>query len=206
MLARSRVEPRALPVIAVPYGRVMTSDPLIFESTWPASTIDGIPSIVHGVLDLTCDPDGSVFMSLSVGPVGAAPEDCEYTEFVFSPNQAETLAALLASRPDGVMSGRCTSVERVSGSDATGSSGPGSRTERVAGTLVHRARRDHLSGGRSHYPHRPTPNFQRSHPAADRSSPVSTKTPQRAASVNGSRRSWPSPAPPCVGRRRTGWC
>ncbi|RAN98247.1 hypothetical protein [Micromonospora noduli] len=87
------------PVIAVPYGRVMASDPLIFENTWPASTIDAIPSVVHGNLDLTCDPDGSVFMSFSVGPVGAPPEDCEYTEFVFSPTQADTLATFLASRP-----------------------------------------------------------------------------------------------------------
>ncbi|MET7948420.1 hypothetical protein [Micromonospora sp. NPDC005324] len=51
----------------------MTSDPLTFENSWPGSTIDGIPSIIHGILDLTCDPDGSVFMSLSVGPLGAGP-------------------------------------------------------------------------------------------------------------------------------------
>ncbi|MBQ1076430.1 hypothetical protein KBX06_25220 [Micromonospora sp. C31] len=88
----------ALPVIAVPYRWVMASDPLIFENTWPASTIDGIPAVVHGILDLTCDPDGSVSMSLSVGRVGAAPEDCEYTEFVLSPKQADTLATILASR------------------------------------------------------------------------------------------------------------
>jgi hypothetical protein len=85
----------------VPYRRVMSSDPLLFENSWPVSTIDGIPSIAHGILDLTCRPDGSVSMSLGVGSVGAAPEECEYTEFVFSPEQADTLAQVLVTRPQG---------------------------------------------------------------------------------------------------------
>ncbi|RAO26110.1 hypothetical protein ONO23_05513 [Micromonospora noduli] len=76
----------------------MSLDPLI-ENTWPASTIDGVPAVVRGIFDLTCDPDGSVTMSFSVGLAGAAPEDCEYTEFVFSPKQADTLATVLAIRP-----------------------------------------------------------------------------------------------------------
>lgn len=76
----------------------MASHPLTLESTWPASTINGIPSVVHGIFDLTCEPDGSVSLSISVGAVGVAPEDCEYTEFVLSPQQADTLAAILASR------------------------------------------------------------------------------------------------------------
>ncbi|MFI7074939.1 hypothetical protein [Micromonospora sediminicola] len=45
------------------------------------------------------DHDGLAAADVDQACIGAAPEDCEYTEFVFSPEQADTLTTVLAVRP-----------------------------------------------------------------------------------------------------------
>jgi hypothetical protein len=54
----------------------MTSDALLeLHSSWPGTTIDGEPGIVSGTLEVSCAPDGGVYLNLSVGVAGAAPEE-----------------------------------------------------------------------------------------------------------------------------------
>lgn len=77
----------------------MTSDAqLEFQSTWPGTTINGEPGIVSGRMEVSCPPDGGVYLSLAVGAAGAMPEECDYVEFVLSPDQADALASALTTR------------------------------------------------------------------------------------------------------------
>ncbi len=77
----------------------MMSRPLLeIHSSWPGTTIDGELGIVSGVLQASGEPDGSVCINLIVGATGAAPEECDYVEFVLSPEQADALAHALWTR------------------------------------------------------------------------------------------------------------
>jgi len=77
----------------------VTSDALLeLRSSWPGTTIDGEPGIVSGTLEVSAAPDGGVYMNLAVGAAGAAPEECDYVEFVLSPEQADALANALSAR------------------------------------------------------------------------------------------------------------
>ena len=71
---------------------------LTVEESWPVSTIDGEPSIARGSMDVYRRPDGSYFLSTSVGPPGGAPEEHEYGEFVLSAENAAALGAALSGR------------------------------------------------------------------------------------------------------------
>jgi len=78
-----------------------SDDLLVLESSWPGTTIHGEPGIVSGHLGVSADPDGSVLLSLAVGPAGAGAAECDYVEFVLSPDQADALVRVLADRPRG---------------------------------------------------------------------------------------------------------
>ncbi len=74
-------------------------DLLVLESSWPGTTIQGDPGIVSGHMSVSADPDGSVLLSLAVGPAGAGAAECDYVEFILSPAQADALARAIADRP-----------------------------------------------------------------------------------------------------------
>jgi hypothetical protein len=71
---------------------------LVVHSDWPGTTIAGEPGIVSGILTLSATVDGGAYLNLAVGDFGAAPEECDYVEFVLSSEQADALARALASR------------------------------------------------------------------------------------------------------------
>ena len=76
----------------------MTSDALEFHSSWPATTIDGEPGIVSGILEMSFGPDGDAYLNIVVGAAGAPPEECDHVEFVLSAEQTDSLAQALAAR------------------------------------------------------------------------------------------------------------
>lgn len=73
----------------------MDGDDLTIRNSWPASTIQGEPAVVQGLLSTSKEPDGSCTLSIAVGPVGCGPEECDYTEFVLTPEQTMRLGRRL---------------------------------------------------------------------------------------------------------------
>lgn len=73
-----------------------TEERLTLHSSLPSTTINGEPGIVSGILTVNGSPDGNRSLNLSVGEAGAAPENCEFVEFILSPEQAHALAQALS--------------------------------------------------------------------------------------------------------------
>ncbi|GLZ28160.1 hypothetical protein Lesp02_03500 [Lentzea sp. NBRC 105346] len=73
----------------------MDDDLLVLEESWPASTIDGEPGIVRGILGVSSAPDGSFLLNLAVGPAGARPEQCDHVEFFLTAENARALRDVL---------------------------------------------------------------------------------------------------------------
>jgi hypothetical protein len=63
-------------------------DVLVIETSWPATTIDGDPGIVSGMLSVSRTVGGEFLLNLSVGPPGGAPENFTYLEFPLSSGHA----------------------------------------------------------------------------------------------------------------------
>ena len=76
--------------------RGMDEELLIIRAAWPATTIDGDPGIVSGLLTVSRAIDGGVHLNLAVGPLGGGPEECEYVEFLLSADNATALGEVLA--------------------------------------------------------------------------------------------------------------
>lgn len=71
------------------------ADELTIKSDWPVSTIDGVPSIQHGSMDVIRNRDGSVLLNGSIGRDGAPPEDHEYFQFLLEPHHTQQLIRFL---------------------------------------------------------------------------------------------------------------
>jgi hypothetical protein len=63
-------------------------DVLVIETSWPATTIDGDPGVVSGMLSVSRTVGGEFLLSLSVGPPGGAPENFTYLGFPLSSGHA----------------------------------------------------------------------------------------------------------------------
>ena len=57
-----------------PYAQVVDDDVLVIETSWPATTIDGDPGIVSGMLSVSRTVGGEFLLNLSVGPPGGQGE------------------------------------------------------------------------------------------------------------------------------------
>lgn len=68
----------------------------MLTETWPASTIDGEPSIVSGIMGVSRSPGGEFLLNLAVGRAGAPPEECDHVEFVLSAENARALREVLS--------------------------------------------------------------------------------------------------------------
>jgi len=69
---------------------------LVIETSWPGTTIDGDPGIVHGSLSISRVAEGGFLLNLTIGPSGGAPEDFDYVEFPLSADHADALSDALA--------------------------------------------------------------------------------------------------------------
>ncbi|GAA3310859.1 hypothetical protein [Nonomuraea dietziae] len=67
----------------------MDDELLVINESWPATTIDGEPGLVSGLLVVSRAANGEFQLNLSVGPHGGAPEECEYVEFPLSAAHAQ---------------------------------------------------------------------------------------------------------------------
>jgi hypothetical protein len=63
-------------------------DVLVIGTCWPATTIDGDPGIVSGMLSVGRTVGGEFLLNLSVGPLGGAPENFSCLEFPLSSGHA----------------------------------------------------------------------------------------------------------------------
>jgi hypothetical protein len=61
---------------------------LVIETCWPATTIDGDPGIVSGILSVSRTVGGEFLLTLSVGPPGGALESFSSLEFPLSSGHA----------------------------------------------------------------------------------------------------------------------
>lgn len=75
----------------------MDDDILIINESWPATTIDGEPGLVSGMLGLSRAAGGEFVLNLAVGPDGVGPEECDHVEFLLSADHARALRDALAS-------------------------------------------------------------------------------------------------------------
>jgi hypothetical protein len=71
-------------------------DLLVLSESWPATTIDGEPGIVSGIMAVSRSPAGEFQLNLAVGPAGARPEKCDHVEFVLSAENARALREVLS--------------------------------------------------------------------------------------------------------------
>jgi hypothetical protein len=60
----------------------------VIGTCWPATSIDGDPGIVSGMLSVSRTVGGEFLFNLSVGLPGGAPENFTYLEFPLSSGQA----------------------------------------------------------------------------------------------------------------------
>ena len=79
----------------------MASETILeLENSWPATTIGGEPGIVSGSMEVSAIPGGGAILNLAVGAAGASAAECDYVDFMLSPDQVGALARALAGYGD----------------------------------------------------------------------------------------------------------
>ena len=68
---------------------------LVIRNAWPATSLDGDPAVVSGLLSLNRAADGEFVLDVSVGPHQGAPEEQTYVQFVLSVEHARALREAL---------------------------------------------------------------------------------------------------------------
>lgn len=74
----------------------MDDDLLVLSEPWPATTIDGEPGIVNGIMGVSRSPGGEFLLNLAVGRTGAPAEERHHVEFVLSAENARALREVLS--------------------------------------------------------------------------------------------------------------
>jgi hypothetical protein len=70
---------------------------LVIAHTWPATSMEGEPSIQSGSMLITRDPDGSALLTGMIGAVGVRAEDCVHFQFPLDPHHVQALLAFLST-------------------------------------------------------------------------------------------------------------